>query len=152
MVRSAAVFQRAVLCFLSDFDFYLLLCKITVLYEAFLFVLSQSNCSHVNSLLSLEGYLQLLSSQMENMLEVNEKTHVLLIDWNTVSDYWIMTYSVLSNKKTPGNISANQCSNLPEDVKDATIHLLQQLSLALPEKFSPVTCLGYETYKVLSFL
>ncbi|KAM6338472.1 nuclear factor erythroid 2-related factor 3 [Podargus strigoides] len=31
---------------------------------------NQSNRNHVDSLLSLEGYLQLLSSQMENMLEV----------------------------------------------------------------------------------
>ena len=78
------------LYFLLDFDFYLLLCKITVLYKVFLFLLSQSNHSHVDSLLSLKGYLQLLSSQMENMLEVSEKTSVLLIDWNTVSDYWII--------------------------------------------------------------
>lgn len=88
--RSAAVFHRAVLYFLLDFDFYLLLCKITVLYKVFLFLLSQSNHSHVDSLLSLKGYLQLLSSQMENMLEVSDKTSVLLIDWNTVSDYWII--------------------------------------------------------------
>ncbi|XP_072710198.1 nuclear factor erythroid 2-related factor 3 [Ciconia boyciana] len=33
--------------------------------------INQSNCNHVDSLLSLEGYLQLLSSQMENMLEVS---------------------------------------------------------------------------------
>ncbi|XP_054671536.1 nuclear factor erythroid 2-related factor 3 [Grus americana] len=32
---------------------------------------NQSNHNHVDSLLSLEGYLQLLSSQMENMLEVS---------------------------------------------------------------------------------
>lgn len=78
------------LYFLLDFDFYLLLCKITVLYKVFLFLLSQSNHSHVDSLLSLKGCLQLLSSQMENMLEVKEKTSVLLIGWNTVSDYWII--------------------------------------------------------------
>lgn len=42
----------------------------------FLF-LSQSNSNHGDSLLSLEGYLQLLSSQVENMLEVNEKIQVL---------------------------------------------------------------------------
>ncbi|XP_053795031.1 nuclear factor erythroid 2-related factor 3 isoform X2 [Vidua chalybeata] len=34
-------------------------------------VINQSNSNHVDSLLSLEGYLQLLSSQVENMLEVN---------------------------------------------------------------------------------
>ncbi|XP_005519193.1 PREDICTED: nuclear factor erythroid 2-related factor 3 isoform X1 [Pseudopodoces humilis] len=33
--------------------------------------INQSNSNHVDSLLSLEGYLQLLSSQVENMLEVN---------------------------------------------------------------------------------
>lgn len=66
-----------------------------------LFLLSQSNHNHVDSLLSLDSYLQLLSSQMENMLEVNEKAHVLLIDWNTVSDYWIMTYSLLSSNLPP---------------------------------------------------
>ncbi|XP_027594174.1 nuclear factor erythroid 2-related factor 3 isoform X2 [Pipra filicauda] len=33
--------------------------------------INQSNRNHVDSLLSLEGYLQLLSSQMENMLEVS---------------------------------------------------------------------------------
>ncbi|KAM6209230.1 LOW QUALITY PROTEIN: nuclear factor erythroid 2-related factor 3 [Sarcoramphus papa] len=33
--------------------------------------INESNCSHVDSLLSLEGYLQLLSSQMENMLEAS---------------------------------------------------------------------------------
>ncbi|KAM9288319.1 nuclear factor erythroid 2-related factor 3 [Cariama cristata] len=33
--------------------------------------INQSNRDHVGSLLSLEGYLQLLSSQMENMLEVS---------------------------------------------------------------------------------
>ncbi|XP_041267525.1 nuclear factor erythroid 2-related factor 3 [Onychostruthus taczanowskii] len=32
---------------------------------------NQSNSNHVDSLLSLEGYFQLLSSQVENMLEVN---------------------------------------------------------------------------------
>ncbi|XP_063266280.1 nuclear factor erythroid 2-related factor 3 isoform X2 [Prinia subflava] len=32
---------------------------------------NQSNSNHVDSLLSLEGYLQLLSSQLENMLEEN---------------------------------------------------------------------------------
>lgn len=79
MAGSAAVFHRAVLYFLSDFDV-----KYLCFYEVFLFLLSQSNHNHVDSLLSLEGYLQLLSSQMENMLEVNEKTHVLLIDWKTV--------------------------------------------------------------------
>lgn len=82
------------LCFLSGFDFYLLLHKITVLYNAFLFLLSQSDCNHVDSLLSLEGYLQLLSSQVETMLEVNEKIQVLPVDWNAVSNYWVMTYSV----------------------------------------------------------
>lgn len=97
MAGSAAVLHRSVLYFLLNFDFYLLLCKITVLYQVFLFLLSQSTCSHVDSLLSLEGYLQLLSSQMENMLEVNGETHILLIDWDTISDYWIMTYSVVSN-------------------------------------------------------
>lgn len=35
MAGSAAVFHRAVLCFLSDFDFYLFLCKITVFHKAF---------------------------------------------------------------------------------------------------------------------
>lgn len=58
----------------------------------FLFLLSQSNSNHVDSLLSLEGYLQLLPSQVENMLEVNEKIQVLPIDWNTASNN-----SVLSN-------------------------------------------------------
>ncbi|KAM6276909.1 nuclear factor erythroid 2-related factor 3 isoform 2-T2 [Spheniscus humboldti] len=33
--------------------------------------INQSNRNHVDSLLSLEGYLQLLSSQMENMLEAS---------------------------------------------------------------------------------
>lgn len=99
MVGSAAVFHRAGLYFLLDFDFCLFLCKTTVLYKVFLFLLSQSNRNHVDSLLSLEGYLQLLSSQVENMLEVNKKTHVSLIDWDTISDYWITTYPVLSNKK-----------------------------------------------------
>ncbi|KAM6102087.1 LOW QUALITY PROTEIN: nuclear factor erythroid 2-related factor 3 [Theristicus caerulescens] len=33
--------------------------------------INQSNRNHVDSLLSLEGYIQLLSSQMENMLEVS---------------------------------------------------------------------------------
>lgn len=33
--------------------------------------INQSNSNHVDSLLSLEGYIQLLSSQVENMLEVN---------------------------------------------------------------------------------
>ncbi|XP_058686832.1 nuclear factor erythroid 2-related factor 3 isoform X2 [Poecile atricapillus] len=33
--------------------------------------INQRNSNHVDSLLSLEGYLQLLSSQVENMLEVN---------------------------------------------------------------------------------
>ncbi|XP_066175093.1 nuclear factor erythroid 2-related factor 3 [Sylvia atricapilla] len=33
--------------------------------------INQSNSNHVDSLLSFEGYLQLLSSQVENMLEVN---------------------------------------------------------------------------------
>ncbi|XP_041899017.1 nuclear factor erythroid 2-related factor 3 isoform X1 [Corvus kubaryi] len=33
--------------------------------------INQSNCNHGDSLLSLEGYLQLLSSQVGNMLEVN---------------------------------------------------------------------------------
>ncbi|XP_056341464.1 nuclear factor erythroid 2-related factor 3 [Oenanthe melanoleuca] len=33
--------------------------------------INQSNSNHVDSLLSLEGYLQLLPSQVENMLEVN---------------------------------------------------------------------------------
>ncbi|XP_075562461.1 chromobox protein homolog 3 isoform X2 [Pelecanus crispus] len=33
--------------------------------------INQSNCNHVDSLLSLEGCLQLLTSQMENMLEVS---------------------------------------------------------------------------------
>ncbi|XP_074999619.1 nuclear factor erythroid 2-related factor 3 isoform X2 [Calonectris borealis] len=33
--------------------------------------INQSNCKHVDSLLSLEGYLQLLSSQMENVLEAS---------------------------------------------------------------------------------
>ncbi|XP_035749957.1 nuclear factor erythroid 2-related factor 3 [Egretta garzetta] len=33
--------------------------------------INQSNCNHVDSLLSLEEYLQLLSSQMENMIEVS---------------------------------------------------------------------------------
>lgn len=81
-----------VLCFLSDFDFYLLLCKICMLYTVFLFLLSQSHSNHVDSLLFLEGYLRLLPSQVENMLEVNEKIQILPIDWNTVSNY-----SVLSN-------------------------------------------------------
>lgn len=63
----------------------------------FSFLLSQSNCNHGDSLLSLEGYLQLLSSQVANMLEVNEKIQVLPVDWSTVSNYWVMTYSVRSN-------------------------------------------------------
>lgn len=98
------------LCFLSHFDFYLLLGGITVPYTLFLF-LSQSNSNYADSILSLEGYLQLLSSQVENMLEVNEKIQVLPIDLNTVSNY-----SVLSNKTTTaypthcGNLLANQCS------------------------------------------
>ncbi|XP_028941720.1 nuclear factor erythroid 2-related factor 3, partial [Antrostomus carolinensis] len=33
--------------------------------------INQSTCSHVDSLLSLEGYFQLLSSQMENILEAS---------------------------------------------------------------------------------
>jgi len=97
MAGSAAVFHRAMLCFLLEFDFYLLLCKITVLCKAFLFLLSQSNRSCADSLLSLEGCLQFMSSQMENVLEVNGKTHILLIGWDTVSDYSIMTSSVVSN-------------------------------------------------------
>lgn len=97
-------------CFLSDFDFYLLLGEITVPYTMFLF-LSQSNSNHVDSILSLESYLQLLSSQVENMLEVNEKIQLLPIDLNKVSNY-----PVLSNKTTTaypthsGNLLANQCS------------------------------------------
>lgn len=76
----------------------------------FLFLL-QSNSNYVDSFLSLEGYLQLLSSQVENMLEVNEKIQVFPIDFNRVSNY-----SVLSNKTTTaypthsGNILANRCS------------------------------------------
>lgn len=31
------------------------------------------------------------------MLEVNEKIQVLPVDWSTVSNYWVMTYSVRSN-------------------------------------------------------
>ncbi|XP_050827394.1 nuclear factor erythroid 2-related factor 3 isoform X3 [Serinus canaria] len=42
--------------------------------------INQSNSNHVDSLLTLEGYLQLLSSQVENMLEVNEKIQVNLLE------------------------------------------------------------------------
>ncbi|XP_075602090.1 nuclear factor erythroid 2-related factor 3 isoform X4 [Balearica regulorum gibbericeps] len=40
--------------------------------------INQSNHNHVDSLLSLEGYLQLLSSQMENMLEISTLNQLTL--------------------------------------------------------------------------
>ncbi|KAM9023732.1 nuclear factor erythroid 2-related factor 3 isoform 2-T2 [Ara ararauna] len=60
--------------------------------------INQSNCNHVDSLLSLENYLQLLSSQMENVLEVSLPEDIQLSTSNRGQD----------PSSSPHNISLTQ--------------------------------------------